>query len=153
MKKLIAAALLVSGLAACRTTTTSSTAVAPAPAGNQTGAPDPASALRGFLGAAKTPDLQAMSAYFGDRDGSARDRIPRDELEKRELIMASCLKYDRYDVVGDAPAQNGGRTFAVLLTKPGKSATVNFDVVRASDARWYVQQFDITKLMADYCRR
>lgn len=153
MKKLIAAALLVSGITACRTTTTSSTAVGPAAAGNQTGAADPSSALRGFMAAAKAPDLQAMSAFWGDPEGSARDRMPHEQLEQRELIMASCLKYDNYDVVGDAPAQGGGRTFAVLLAKPGKSATVNFDVVRARDGRWYVQQFDITKLMADYCRR
>ena len=153
MKKLIAAALLVSGITACRTTTTSTTTVAAPTASNQTGAADPASALRGFLAAAKIPDLQAMSALWGDAEGTARDRIPREQLEQRELIMASCLKFDRYDVVGDAPAQNGGRTFAVLLTKPGKAATVNFDVVPAKDRRWYVQKFDIDKLMADYCRR
>ena len=148
MKKLIAGLLLV---AACRTTTVE-TSTTPAVRGNQTGAPDAAGAVRGFLAAAKAQDLQAMGALFGDKDGTARDRIPREELEKREIIMASCLKHDRYDIVGDAPGTAGSRTMAVNLTKGERSAAINFDVVPASDHRWYVQKFDIEKLMQEYCK-
>jgi hypothetical protein len=154
MKKLIASVALVAVAAACSSSThTVTTAVAPATSGNQTGGADPTSTLRGFLAAAKQQDLQGMGALFGDKDGTARDRVPRDELEKREIIMASCLKHDRYDIIGDAPGMNGARTMAVNLAKGDKSAAVNFEVVPASDRRWYVQSFDIQKLMADYCRK
>jgi hypothetical protein len=153
MKKLIATVVLVATATACRTTSTSSSSMGPATGGNQTGAPDATSALRGFLAAAKAQDLQGMGALFGDKDGTARDRIPRDELEKREIVMASCLKHDRYDIIGDAPGTNGARTMAINLTKGAKSAAVNFELVPASDRRWYVKSFDLTKLMADYCKR
>jgi hypothetical protein len=153
MKKLIATAVAVLLVNACRTTTTTMTSNGPVVSGNQTGAPDPASALRGFLAAAKAQDLQGIGAMFGDKDGTARDRIPREELEKREIVMASCLKHDRYDVISEAPGTNGTRTMAVNLVKADKSAAINFDMVYASDKRWYVQSFDLKTLMSDYCRR
>jgi hypothetical protein len=65
--------------------------------------------------------------------------------------MARCLRHDRYDVIGDAPAVGGGRTFAISMSRPGKSATTNVDVVPAGDHRWYVQKVDLDKL-SDYCR-
>lgn len=153
MKKLIVAAVLVSVAAACRTTSGSVTTVTPGAAGSQTGAPDAMTALRGFLAAAQVQDLQGIGRYWGDKDGTATDRWPREEVEKREIIMAGCLRHDRYDVLSDAPAQNGGRAFVVNLVKPGKSAAINFDVVPAGDRRWYVQSFELEKLMADYCKR
>jgi hypothetical protein len=154
MKKLIASLLVLSTAAACRSSTSTRTVTSAAPVvnGNQTGAADPGAALRGFLAAAKQQDLQAMAALWGDRDGSARGRIPRVTLEQREIIMASCLRHDRYDILGDAPATGGGRTFVVNLLKPGKVAAVNFDVVPATDSRWYVQKFELEKLMNDYCK-
>src|SRR4051812_18388111 len=116
MKKLIASVvqglLLVSVASACRTTTSTSTVATPA-GGNQTGAADAGAALRAFLAAAKAQDLQGIGAVWGDKDGTSRDRIPREEAERRELIMASCLKHDSYQVVADAPTTGGGRTFAV----------------------------------------
>ena len=153
MKKLIAAVVILASTAACRSAPGPVYTPAPAPATNATGAPDAANAVRGFLAAAKAQDLQAMSMYFGNEEGPARDVLPRDELEKREIIMASCLKHDRYDIIGDAPGTNGARTMAVNLTKDNKSAAVNFEVVPASDRRWYVQSFDLSKLMADYCKK
>lgn len=155
MKKLIAVGMgaVLMAVAACSSTTHTVTTTAGPANTNQTGGADAVSALRGFLAAAKQQDLQAMGGLFGDRDGTARDRIPRDNLEKREIIMATCLKHDRYDIVGDAPGTAGSRTLAVNLTKGDKSAVVNFELVPATDKRWYVQSFDIQKLMDDYCKR
>jgi hypothetical protein len=150
MKKLIAVVFLV---AACRTTTTTTSNMGPVVRGNETGAADPASAIRGFLAAAKSQDLQGMGALFGDKDGTARDRIPREELEKREILWAFCLRHERYDIIGDAPGTNGARTVAVNLARGEKSAAINFEVVPGSDKRWYVQSFDLQKLMTDYCKR
>ena len=69
----------------------------------------------------------------------------------REIIMARCLRHDRYDVIGDAPGLGGGRTYAISLSRPGRTATTNVDVVPATDHRWYVQKVDMDKL-TDYCR-
>jgi len=145
VKKLIAAAVLV---AACH----SAPRPEPAPVlrGAQTGAADPASAVRGFLAAAKQQDLQAMGALFGDADGAARDRIPREELEKREIIMATCLRHDRADIIGDAPAMNGGRSLAVNLVRGDKSKSLNFEVVPTPEHRWFVRSFELEKIQ-DFC--
>src|SRR5215470_5812504 len=141
MKKLIVGVVVLSASVACRSTTT--TTVNPTPAttsmvGSGTGAPDPASALRGFLDAAKAQNIQGISAYWGDKDGSARGRYPKTEEEQREIIMARCLRHERYEVIADAPAVGGGRTFAITLSRPGKSATTDVEVVPATDRRWYV---------------
>ena len=119
--------------------------------GSGTGAPDPASAIRGFLDAAKAQNIQGISAYWGDKDGSVRGRFPKAEEEQREIIMVRCLRHDRYDIIADTPAVGGGRTLAVALFRPDKNTTTNFEVVPAVDHRWYVQQVDMEKL-ADYCR-
>jgi hypothetical protein len=145
--------LAVMSAAACHSSTTT---VNTAPAttsmtGAGTGAADAPSALRGFMDAAKTQNIQGISAYWGDKDGTARGRFPKVEEEQREIIMARCLRHDRYDVLGDAPAVGGGRTFAISLSRPGRSATTNVDVVPASDHRWYVQKVDMEKL-SDFCR-
>jgi hypothetical protein len=138
-------------LAGCRTTHTTVSS-APPVSGNATGAADPQSAVRGFMTAAKNQDLQAMGAIFGDAYGSARDRIGRDELEKRELIMMCYLRHDRYDIIGDAPAPGGGRAVAVNLTYGPLTRSTNFDVVRGPENRWYVEKFDINALQ-DICSR
>lgn len=145
--------VVLSALAACHS---SSSSVNTAPAttsvmGTGTGGADPASALHGFLEAAKTQNIQGISTYWGDKDGTVRGRIDKMNEEQREIIMVRCLRHDRAEVVGDAPGVGGGRTFAVMLTRADKTVTANFDVVPASDHRWYVQGTDLAKL-ADYCR-
>jgi hypothetical protein len=153
MKKLIASVLLASIAAGCRTSSTSSTSIGPVVSGDQTGAPDAASAVRGFLAAAKAQDLQGISAFWGDRDGTARRPGPPQALETRDHQMAGWRKPASKTLNSEAPAQSGGRTFVINLVKPGKSAAINFEAVPASDRRWYVQRFEIEKLMADYCKK
>ena len=114
--------------------------------GSGSGAPDPMSAIRGFLDAANEPDLQAMSVLFGDTQGSAREGLPRDDLEKRELIMVRCLRHDRYDIVKDTPSPGGGRTFIVNINYRGLLRQSNFQVVKGPSSRWYVQKFDLAAL-------
>ena len=149
MKKVIMSLLL---LAAChRGTTTVPTPTLPV-AGSQTGAPDAVSALRGFMAAAKQTDLQALSAYWGDQEGAARDRLPRGELEKRELYMVQCLKHDKYDITGDTPAVGGGRAMVVKLTYRELTRATDVRVVRGPANRWYVKAVSVTKLQ-DICMR
>jgi hypothetical protein len=149
VKKLITSLVL---LAACHSTSTVTTNTPVVLRGNQTGAADATSAIRGFLAAAKATDLQAMGALWGSAQGPARDMLPREELEKRELVMMCHLKHDRYDVLGDAPNPGGTRAVIVSLTLGDLTKSTNFQVVRAGDSRWYVQDVDL-KPLQEFCAR
>jgi hypothetical protein len=157
MKKLITAAVV---LCACHSTSSVTTTTTPATApsgaavvsGNQTGAADPVLAIRGFLAAAKSQDIQALGALWGDAQGPARDRMERSEVEKRELVMTCYLKHDRYDIVGDAPNPGGTRAMVVSLTLGNQTRSANFDVVQGPARRWYVQNVDL-KPLQDFCAR
>jgi hypothetical protein len=118
--------------------------------GCETGAADAMAAIRGFLTAAKQTDLQAMGALWGNPQGPARDQWPREELEKRELVMMCYLRHDKYDILGDAPNPGGTRAVIVNLTLGPLTRSTNFEVVRAGDNRWYVQNVDI-KALQDLC--
>lgn len=149
MKKLITTFVL---LAACHSTPTVTTSSPAVLRGTQTGAVDANAAIRGFLTAAKQTDLQAMGALWGSAQGPARDLLPREELEKRELVMMCHLKHDRYDVLGDAPNPGGTRAVIVSLTFGDLTKSTNFQVVRAGDGRWYVQDVDL-KPLQEFCAR
>lgn len=152
MKKLIISLLLVG---ACRTSTTvqsTTTSTNPDISPGMTGASDAAGAVRGFMAAARQTDLQAMSALWGDKEGPARERLPRDELEKREIIMTKCLRHDSYEIAADAPAAGGGRAMVLNLTLGGVSRSTDFQVVPGPSQRWYVKEFDMSKLQ-EICMR
>jgi hypothetical protein len=143
-KLMLGLALLLA--AGCRTTTTTTVPAAAAP---RTG---PRPALDAFLAAVRTQDLQAMSAAWGDKDGPVRDtnRLGRDEVEHRELIMMCYFKHDRYRVLSDQPAPGGERVLQVELTRGTLSRTTNFYLVSAGD-RWYVRTADMEPVK-DLCR-
>jgi hypothetical protein len=151
VKKLIISLVL---LAACRSSAPSTTPT-PEPAstisGNMTGGADALSAVRGFMSAVKSQDLQAIGAFWGDNRGPARNLWPRDELEKRELVMVCYLKHDRYDIAGDAP-RAGGHVFVVNVMFKDLSRSTSMTVVRGPSNRWYVQEVDIRTLQ-DICSR
>jgi len=151
VKKLIAIAAL---LCACHSSATTTTTSAPAPVvtGNQTGAPDATSAIRGFLAAAKQQDIQALGTLWGDAQGPARDRMDRTESEKRALIMVCYLKHDRYDIAGDAPNPGGTRSVVVNLTYHDVTRASNFSVVQGPGRRWYVENVDL-KPLQDICSK
>ena len=156
MRKLIATPVVAAlvALAAC----SSAPAPAPAPsptstaAGNQTGAANPAAAVRAYLLSAQTQDLQAMSGIWGSKDGPARATLPQDELEKRELINIRCLLHDTFDILSDAPTTGGKRAFAVMLRRRDLSRTTNFYAVQGPAGRWYMESFDRDPIQ-DFCTR
>src|SRR5262245_26597756 len=142
-------------LAACHRST--STVLAPVPvSGSVTGGSDPMGALRGFMAAAKQRDLQALSAFWGDKDGPARDRLPRAELEKRELYMVRCLRHDTYETVGNALPVSGGLAMVVkvkyrdLSLRRDFSLSTDVQIVPGPANRWYVKEVSVTKLQ-DIC--
>lgn len=149
MRKLIIALIALAG---CRTTTTTTMTTTPGGAGaaHQTGAIDAVSAVRGFMAAAKQTDLQSMSLYWGDREGATAGRLPRQELEQRELVMMRCLRHDSYEIAGDAPAVGGARAIVLNLTYGGLSRSTDLHVVRGPADRWYVNDVSLPKLQ-DIC--
>jgi hypothetical protein len=153
VKKLVTTICLIA-VAGCHS---SAPATGPAPAtpvinGNQTGAPDPIAAVRGFMEAVKQQDVQAMGALWGTSSGAARDLMEREYREKRELIMICYLKHDRYDIVGDAPNPGGTRAYAVNLSLGTLTRATSFKVVQGPSGRWYVEDVDL-KPLQEFCAR
>jgi hypothetical protein len=107
----------------------------------------------GFLNAAKNQDLQALSGYWGTAEGAARTNglIPREEMERRELIMLCYLDHKSHTILTDAPGTAGERVLAVELKSGPLTRTTKFNAVRANDGRWYVKTFDMQALQ-DLCK-
>jgi hypothetical protein len=121
-------------------------------AAGQIGAADATLAVKGFMVAAKTTDLQAMGNLWGDQSGLARDRFSREELQKRELFVMRCLRHDSYNIVGEAPSLGGARAIVVQVSYGDITRSANVEVVRGPSDRWYVRDVD-TKSLQDICMR
>ena len=147
IKKLSIALILV---AACRSAAPQQgPAIRPAGAplaSGSGGATSARAAVAAFLTAARNEDLQAMADVWGTAAGPARNTIPRDELEKRELIMMCFLRHDRYHMISDAGSTAGQRRIEVEIENGTLRRTTAFIVVPAPDGRWYVQTFEIESL-------
>ena len=145
MKKLLIGLLLV---ASCRTQTVE-TRPLPSPATAVAARP----ALDAFLAAIRAKDLQALGAAWGDKSGAIRDndRISRDELEKRELVLMCYFSHDSYQVLSDEPAAGGERKLTVRLTKGTLSRTTDFFLTSGPD-RWYVRTADVEPVR-DLCSK
>lgn len=153
MKKLCIALVLV---AACQSGAAKQpTAIFPAGApfaSGTGGAATARGAVAGFLAAARKEDLQAMASLWGTASGPASNTIPRDELEKRELIMMCYLRHQRYSLVSDAGSTGGQRRIEVELEQGMLIRKTAFMVVPGNDNRWYVQSFDMDALR-DLCAK
>ncbi|MFL5575039.1 MAG: hypothetical protein ACJ79S_03595 [Gemmatimonadaceae bacterium] len=149
MRKFVVALLL---LGACRSAGTPT----PGTTGGKsaTGASSARAAVDGFLGAVRAQDLQAMSGFWGRKQGPARDAIPRDELEKRELIMQCYLTHDRYRVVNEMSGEAGRRVIRVALSRGEVTRETNFTTIEGPAQRWYVEEVDLgaTADLAKGCR-
>ncbi|HKO15012.1 MAG TPA: hypothetical protein VJU87_02180 [Gemmatimonadaceae bacterium] len=155
MRKLTALTLAAVLLAGCHSHSRPTTASSPArlPAGSTTGGADARAAVLGFLNAAKNQDLQALSGYWGTAEGAARTNgvIPRDEMERRELIMLCYLDHQSHTILTDAPGTAGERVLVAELRNGALTRSAKFNAVRASDGRWYVKTFDMEALQ-DLCK-
>ncbi len=108
------------------------------------GARTPQQAVVQFLDAARAQDMDQMSAVWGNAESPTRDRVERQELERRLLIMICHLKHDESRL---APAQMGeaGRMLLRADLKQGtKEATVPFTLVKnARTDLWFVEDVDL----------
>jgi hypothetical protein len=145
LKKLLIGLLLV---VSCRTQTVETR---PLPSRAAAAAARPA--LDAFLAAIRAKDLQALGAAWGDKSGAIRDndRISRDELEKRELVLMCYFSHDGYQVLSDEPAAGGERRMTVKLTKGTLSRTTDFFLTSGPD-RWYVRTADVEPVR-DLCTK
>ena len=136
------ALLAILGVTGCR---------APAPGGSQTGAERPRRAVELFLAAVNAQDIQQMSLVWGTEKGPARDQLPRQELERREIIMQQCFAHDRFRVLDEVPGEGGVRMLRVEITRGSVSRTPQFQTIKGPSERWYVLDADVAA-MRDLCR-
>ncbi|MCE9601032.1 MAG: hypothetical protein K8S21_02305 [Gemmatimonadetes bacterium] len=119
--------------------------------GPEAGATSSVAAVEQFLAAAKAQDLQAMSAVWGNVESPVRDRVDRQELERRLLIMTCHLRHDTSRIEAAQPAAAGKLTHRVDLTQGDKKASPVFTTVRnAKSGRWFVEDFDFQS-MSSFC--
>jgi hypothetical protein len=124
----------------------------PVSGGGAGGATSARTAVTGFLAAVRAEDLQALASVWGTSLGPARNTIPRDELEKRELIMMCFLRHERYRLLSDAESTGGQRRVEVELGLGGITRTTAFTAVPGEGGRWYVQSFDM-EAVRDLCAK
>lgn len=139
MKRVIVTLFLV--LAACHRGSTAT---------SLTGRETPRRAVQAFLDAVKAKDLQAMSEVWGNDKGPARDRMSRQDLEKRELLMQCYLTHDESRLLGESPGEAGRRVIVVRLTRGRVVREVPFDAVKGPSNRWYVEKAALDRVQ-DFC--
>jgi hypothetical protein len=140
--------IILLALTACKT----AAPMPPGPSGNTTGAATPRGAVELFLRAVKAQDLQAMSVVWGGHDGLARDVLPRDQVEKRELIMQCYFGHDNFRIVSSSRPRRDEETFQVALTKGTLTRTTTFTAMQGPSGRWYVGDADLGPTK-DLCRQ
>lgn len=149
MKRFIVALVLAAGCSrhAVVSTGVSDGSLATNP--NVTGAATARAAVESFLAAVKAQDLQAMAIIWGTDKGAARDVAPRDQLEKRELIMQCYLSHDRYQILSERTI-GAKQQFHVQLTRGRVTRETDFTTIAGPGGRWYLEGADL-KPVADLC--
>lgn len=110
----------------------------------QIGANSSRGAVVAFMSAVKIQDLRGMSAMWGNQEGPTANRIKRDELEKRLIVIQCLLANDKWEFAEDnARLATGGRQeFVVSLQKKQAIGRTTFTTVTGPGGRWFVE--DIT---------
>lgn len=157
-KFLLITALLV-GLGACSRSTPPTT-LPPTPrpvpslpgvsgtVGNETAK----GAVEQFLAAVRAEDLQAMSIIWGTERGPARDHMPRDEMEKREIILVCYMQHDNYRILREGSGDGGRRVMDLELTNGPLTRTTTIHTIRGPRGRWFVEKMDIAAVR-DFCNQ
>ena len=133
------ALLLVLAAAACKTVP-----VREAP--TMTGGANPRDAVDRFLAGARSQDIQALGAVFGNDQGPLREHADRSMVERQLLIQLQCLRHDKSSISEAVSGAGGVQIFTVDLTQGTLKATPHFTVVRGPAGRWYVEIFEIVEL-------
>ena len=133
MKRIVLALVL---LAACRS-------APPVREGNQlTGAASPQAAVERLLSAIRAQDLQALGAVWGDKRGSARDIMPRDEYDQRVIVMQCFFSHDQARIVSGPTTKVDTVLFNLELSKGQARASTTAKTLQGPGSRWYVLALD-----------
>jgi len=129
------------------------TAQLDAPLQGPAGATTSRAAVEGFLTAVKAQDLRGMSAVWGNDKGPTADRIRRDELEKRLIVLQCLLSHDQWEFAEDRPrlVTGGRQEFIVSLRQKQINGRTTFTVVAGQGGRWFVEDISVGDLK-DFCR-
>ena len=120
-------------------------------AGSCGGAPNlpvpaaPEAAVRGFLAAVRTNDLETMSEFWGTNRGLAVGSMDREELVQRLTVMQRYLDHESFEIVtGNEtfPAERNQQIVQVQLTRGGCTPVVPFTLVRYRQG-WLVFAIDL----------
>ncbi|HUF27764.1 MAG TPA: hypothetical protein VMM18_12380 [Gemmatimonadaceae bacterium] len=114
------------------------------------GAPTPAAAVEAFLAAARAQDLDAMALMWGNSRGLVRDQIPREERERRQLVMMCYMSHDSFRIL-DEGSGDTERPLRVELTRGQRRLATTFVTVRTAAGRWLVQNAELQPL-TEFCR-
>jgi hypothetical protein len=115
--------------------------------GAATGASSSAAAVQEFLNAGRAQDIQALSAVWGNDESPVRDRVDRQELERRLLIMVCHLRHEESRIGAPQAGEAGRIRHSVELVNGGTTATSAFTTVRnRRSGRWFVEDFDMEPL-------
>lgn len=115
------------------------------------GRDSPRQALTAFLAAAKARDLDAMAVVWGGEKGAAARFMPKEERDKRLLIVQCHLQHDASKVLAEFPGDGGRRGYRVELTFRGVTRTTTMQAAQGPNQRWFLESADIEKT-ADFCR-
>lgn len=117
------------------------------------GATSARAAVESFLSAARAQDLRGMSAVWGNEKGPTADRIKRDELEKRLIVLQCLLTHDKWEFAEDrARLVTGGRQeYMVTLYQKQLKGQTKFTTVAGQGGRWFVEDLTLDGLK-DFCR-
>lgn len=120
--------------------------------GSIVGASTSKGAVEAFLDGVKKADLQAISSVWGTKDGLVRDRLGRDEVEKRLVIIQCTMNHDRWNFAEATPRlQTGGKqNWSVTLTRRNRSATTTMLTVPGPGGRWLVESAE-TAPLSGFC--
>ena len=111
---------------------------------------DPQLAVQSFMQAVNDTNLVAMGQLWGTEQGPAANRMPRDELEKRLIIMQRYLSNNSFEVQPAQPGtvlpqSNAEQFYSVRFVRSdGCARTVPFTVVRSGNG-WLVSDIDLSQ--------
>lgn len=91
-----------------------------------------------------------MSVVWGNEKGPARDRMSREDLERRELLMQCYLQHDSYEILGEVAGSKGRRILTVRLVRGRVQREVPFDAIQGPAKRWYVEKAALDRVQ-DFC--
>jgi hypothetical protein len=135
--------LALAGLAAC------APSLREPPAGP--GAVAPAAAVERFLRLANEGDYVEMGWVFGNERGPVIRQQPRNTVEKWMHTLSTVLQHQTFSLSGQSalPGRSGRAVrIDVMLRTAERDHQIPFTVVRGAGDRWYVEQFDIERILS-----